>query len=127
MKRNAATAQTCYATLALSRDGNPSASETSSDSDIVTALRQMGFSLLIFIPALMASVLVHFSFSALIFNLCLRKMVFCGYFISDQADTLLRATLKEVSNMNIGRDNVNTFKLIYLSVTLMCFFSPKYL
>lgn len=39
MKRNAATAQTCYATLVLSRDANPSPSETSSDSDVVTALR----------------------------------------------------------------------------------------
>lgn len=69
----------------------------------------------------MASVLVHFSLSALIFNLCLRKMVFCGHFRSDQADTLLRATLKEASDMSIERDNMNTFKLIYLSVTLMCF------
>lgn len=95
-------------TLALSRDGNPSSSETSSDGDIVTDLRQMDFSLFILTLALLASVLVHSSFSALIFNLCLIKMVFCGHFISDQADTLLRATSKEVSNMSIGRDNVNT-------------------
>lgn len=63
-------------------------------SDIVTALRQMGFSSFILIPALMASVLVRLSFPALIFNLCLRKMVFCGHFTSDQADILLRPTLK---------------------------------
>lgn len=85
----------------------------------------MDFSLFILILDLMASVLLHFSFSALIFNLCLRKIVFCGHFISDEADTLLRATPKEVSNMSIGRDNVNMFKLIYLSVTLMWFFFPR--
>ena len=64
VKGNTARAQT---TLALSRDRNwyPSSSETSSDGDIVTALRHMDFSLFIFILALMASVLVHFNFSAL--------------------------------------------------------------
>lgn len=53
--------------------------------------------------------------------------MFCGHFISDQADTLLRASSKEVSNMSIGRHNVNMFKLIYLSVTLMWFFFPRVL
>lgn len=36
-------------------------------------------------------------------------MVLCGYFISDQGDTQLKAASKDVNNVSIGIDNMNTF------------------
>lgn len=37
-------------------------------------------------------------------------MVLCSYFLSDQGDTQLKATSKDVaSNMSVGIENVNTF------------------